>query len=221
MPAQIRRHWLLLTVLLLATLGVRVRLGASPTVRLQRPLAEFPAHIARWSLIGQPALSSDVLGVLKADDYMVRNYATPQGRQAQLFVAYYRTQHAGESMHSPKNCLPGAGWAPLQSDLVPLAAAAGGAAVNRYVVGRDGERDLILYWYQAQGRIIASEYWGKLYLVWDAMREGRRDGAIVRVLVPMQPAESIAAATQEALSLANPSVPLLRGFLPPSPVGGG
>src|SRR6185312_3812618 len=104
----------------------------------------------------------------------------------------------GESMHSPKNCLPGAGWEPIQSDLVPLPAAGPGVEVNRYVVEKEGDRDLVLYWYQAQGRIIAREYWGKLYLVWDAMRQGRRDGAIVRVLVPMGTHETVEAATQQA-----------------------
>lgn len=221
MPAQLRRHWLLLVLLLLVTFAVRVRLGGAPAMPLMRPLAEFPAHVADWNLTGQPALSADVLGVLRADDYMVRNYATPRGRQAQLFVAYYRTQRAGESMHSPKNCLPGAGWAPIQSDLVALPGAAAGTMINRYVIQKDGDRNLVLYWYQAQGRIIASEYWGKAYLVWDAMREGRRDGAIVRVLVPMQSPESVATATQEALSLATPSLALLRGFLPGAPQSSG
>ncbi len=211
MPAQIRRHWLLLTILLLATFGVRARLGASPVVPLREPLSQFPNQVGRWGLESQPALTPDVIGVLKADDYMIRNYGTAQGEQAQLFVAYYRSQHAGESMHSPKNCLPGSGWEPIQSDYIHLAA---GPEINRYVVENEGDRDLVLYWYQAQGRIIASEYWGKFYLVWDAMREGRRDGAIVRVLVPMAPHETVAAATQEALSLANPSLPLLRHFLP-------
>ncbi|HVA65233.1 MAG TPA: EpsI family protein [Terriglobales bacterium] len=211
MPAIQRRHWLLLTLILLATFCVRARLGGSPVVPLRQPLSQFPAQVGRWHVISQPVLGADVLSVLKADDYMMRDYATAQGRQAQLFVAYYRSQHAGESMHSPKNCLPGSGWEPIQSDYVRLAA---GPEINRYVIGDMGDRELVLYWYQAQGRIIASEYWGKIYLVWDAMREGRRDGAIVRVLVPMQPNESVAKATQDALSLANPSLPVLRNFLP-------
>jgi len=211
MPAQLRRHWLLLTLLLVSCFAVRLRLGASPAIPLREPLAKFPNQVGSWKLESQPALTDDVLGVLKADDYMLRNYNDASGEVAQLFVAYYRTQHAGDSMHSPKNCLPGAGWEPIQSDEVALAA---GPKVNRFVVGKEGDRDLVLYWYQAQGRIIASEYWGKLYLVWDSMREGRRDGAIVRVLVPMAHNESVADATARALSLANGSMPLLGKFLP-------
>lgn len=214
MPAQIRRHWLLLIVLLLATFGVRARLGASPIVPLRQPLDGFPSQVGPWALIGQPAMTPDELAVLKADDYMLRDYAGPQGEQAQLFVAYYRTQRAGESMHSPKNCLPGSGWEPIQDDTVPLAAGPPGARINRYVVENQGDRELALYWYQAQGRIIASEYWGKFYLVWDAMREGRRDGAIVRVVVPMAPQQSVDAVTRIGLDLANRSLPLLSQYLP-------
>ncbi|MGH9482994.1 MAG: exosortase C-terminal domain/associated protein EpsI [Terriglobales bacterium] len=219
MPVTVRRHWLLLAVLLLATFGVRARLGASPSVPLRQPLERFPAQLGPWSLIGQPAMTPDELAVLKADDYMLRDYAipagaTPQGQQAQLFVAYYRNQRAGESMHSPKNCLPGSGWAPILSDEIALPAAPAGTRINRYVVENQGDRELVLYWYQAQGRIIASEYWGKFYLIWDAMRQGRRDGAIVRVVVPMSAGEGVDAATQEALDLADRSLPRLSQYLP-------
>ena len=214
MSAQSRRHWLLLAVLLLATFGVRSRLGASPTVQLQQPLAQFPSAVAGWTLENQPSMTSDVLGVLKADDYLLRNYRNAQGQQANFFVAYYRSQHAGEAMHSPKNCLPGSGWEPILDDTVPLAAAGPGVAINRYVVENSGDRQLVLYWYQAQDHVIASEYVTKAFLIWDSMRTGRRDGAIVRVVVPMAPGESFDAATQRALSFANPSLPLLNHFLP-------
>ena len=214
MSAQSRRHWLLLAIILLATFGVRSRLGASPTVPLQQPLQNFPASVGVWTLASQPRMTSDVLGVLKADDYLLRNYRNAQGQQANFFVAYYRTQHAGEAMHSPKNCLPGSGWEPILSDTVPLAAAGPGVAINRYVVENSGDRQLVLYWYQAQNHIIASEYVTKAFLIWDSMRTGRRDGAIVRVVVPINPSESIDAATQRALSFANPSLPLLNHFLP-------
>lgn len=214
MAAKMRRQWLLLGVVLLATFGVRARLSHAAVVPLRQPLADFPAQVGPWKLVNQPALGEDVLSVLKADDYMMRNYVNPQGDEAQLFVAYYRSQHAGEAMHSPKNCLPGSGWEPIVNDTVPLAAGPPGTRVNRYVVENSGQRSMILYWYQAQGRIIASEYAVKFYLVWDAMREGRRDGAIVRVLVPMGPHQSIASGTAVALNLANRTLPLLRYFLP-------
>lgn len=210
--ATTRRHVLLLAVVLLATFGVRARLGTSPSIPLQRNFDSFPARFAGWTLVSQPALAPDVLAVLKADDYMVRNYVNASGREAQLFVAYYRNQKSGESMHSPKNCLPGSGWEPIVNDRISLA---NGAQVNRYVVENSGDREMVLYWYKDQQRTIASEYWGKFYLVWDSMRTGRRDGAIIRVLVPMTAQETIADGTRLALALANPSSALLQQFLPP------
>lgn len=213
-PAQARRHWLLIALLLIATFGVRDRLGASPSVPLRESLNAFPDQVGTWRLISQPAMTDDVVQVLNADDYTLRIYQNPAGAQAQFFVAYYRTQRAGESMHSPKNCLPGAGWEPIQSDTIPFPAAGGDVHINRYVVEKGTDRDLALYWYQAQGRIIASEYAGKFYLIWDAMRTGRRDGAIVRVLLPLGPHETIDGATREGLSLANPALPMLNHFLP-------
>jgi EpsI family protein len=214
MSAQTRRHWLLLAVILLATFGVRARLGALPTVPLAQPFANFPHRLGAWVLVNQPALTDDVLTVLKADDYMLRNYVTTGGQMGNLFVAYYRSQHAGDSMHSPKNCLPGSGWEPVESDTVSLPAAGKQVDINRYVVENQGDRQLILYWYQAQEKVIASEYMGKAYLVWDAMRHRRRDGAIVRIVVPMSENETVATATQRALSLADPSFVQLQHFLP-------
>jgi EpsI family protein len=127
------------------------------------------------------SMPDPLMGVLKPDDYLLRRYQDRQGRQADIFVAYYRVQRAGETIHSPKNCLPGWGWQPVQNDVVKMQQDGQTVEVNRYVVEKNGQRALVLYWYQAHGRIIASEYAGKLYLVWDALRYGRRDGGLVRV----------------------------------------
>ncbi|MGH9414661.1 MAG: exosortase C-terminal domain/associated protein EpsI [Terriglobales bacterium] len=214
MPPRSRHRWLLLGIVLLATFGIRTRLGTAPSVTLHQGFASFPAQVGKWTLASQPALSSEVVAVLQADDYMVNDYTDAQGQQAQLFVAYYRSQQAGDSMHSPKDCLPGAGWEPIRSDTVALTAAGPQATINRYLVERDGQQELVLYWYQAQEHIIASEYWGKVLLVWDAMRHGRRDGAIVRVVVAKGANEPLTLATRQALSLANPGWRALRRFLP-------
>ncbi|MBI2683449.1 MAG: EpsI family protein [Acidobacteriales bacterium] len=135
---------------------------------------------------------------------------------ADLFVAYYRVQKAGESMHSPKNCLPGSGWAPLVNDTVVLTKSPEGRdlPVNRYVIEKSGERALVLYWYQAGHRVIASEYWGKIYLVWDAMRTGRRDGGIVRIIVPLYKGQTEDDATKSGLAFARTAYGQLPSYLP-------
>ncbi|MGH9541782.1 MAG: exosortase C-terminal domain/associated protein EpsI [Terriglobales bacterium] len=213
------RKLIVIAAILAATFGLRTWLSAAPDVPTRQPLADFPGQLQGrgqlWTLVSQERVAPDVLNVLKADDYLLRDYRDSQGAEAGFFVAYYRNQKAGDAMHSPKNCLPGAGWEPVMNDRITVADTNGQRAqVNRYLVENEGNRMMVLYWYQAQGRIIASEYWGKFYLIWDALTQHRRDGAIVRVTLPMAYGESIPAATATALNLAQASLPRLGAFLP-------
>src|SRR5438105_1821014 len=99
--------FLFLTVVLRAWVSVTPR----PVPRLA--LAEFPTQIDDWKMVASSTLTDDVAGVLKADDYLLRTYRDGKGQTVDFFIAYYKTQRAGESMHSPKNCLPGSGWSPV------------------------------------------------------------------------------------------------------------
>src|SRR5438270_2767906 len=106
---------------LFLTVSVKAWLNTSVSVPLRKPLVEFPEKVGDWTMTSSAALSADVSGVLKADDYMLRQYRLPStGKVMDVFVAYYKTQGAGESMHSPKNCLPGSGWTPVVNDRVIL-----------------------------------------------------------------------------------------------------
>jgi EpsI family protein len=212
----VNRRVLMVTTIVVLGLGLRVWLAAAPVIPPRQPLAEFPRQLGRWAAVSDEAIDADTLAVLKADDYLVRTYRGKGGEPAALFIAYYRAQHAGESMHSPKNCMPGSGWQPVQNDRVSLGTDARGQPiwVNRYVVAKGGQRALALYWYQENGRTIASEYWGKIYMVWDTFRTGRRDGAIVRISVPMATTDDATTALNTALDLARTSSPYLSRFVP-------
>lgn len=202
---------------LLATITVKAWLNTAPPVPLRKSLAEFPDTIGDWKMVSSARLSDDISGVLKADDYMIRKYQSPKkDADIDMFVAYYKSQAAGESMHSPKNCLPGSGWTPVLNDRVFLKKNADGKPVeiNRYVIENGGERALVLYWYQANGRIIASEYWGKFYLVWDALHTRRRDGAIIRLLVPLRRGDDSQKPLESALEFARAAGNDLPAFLP-------
>jgi len=211
------RRLLMVTTIVVLGLGLRVWLAAAPVIPPRRPLAEFPRQLGNWEAVSDGAIDAETLAVLKTDDYLVRMYRDKGGEPADLFIAYYRAQRAGESMHSPKNCLPGAGWEPVQNDRVALGTEPGGRPiwVNRYVVDKDGQRMLTLYWYRENGRTIASEYWGKIYIVWDTFRTGRRDGAIVRITVPMGAKDdATTTALNAALDFARASAPYLSQFVP-------
>jgi EpsI family protein len=155
-------------------------------------------------------------GVLAADDYIMRTYRNEEGLSAALFIAYYKALQGGQGPHSPKNCLPGSGWEPVQNDRVELGVDAGGRPlwVNRYFVEKDAQRSLVLYWYQARGRTIASEYWSLIYLIWDASLTRRRDDALVRITVPIRQGTDGGAESDAALDLARASLPELPRFLP-------
>jgi EpsI family protein len=210
------RRLLTISVILFLTLGVRMWVSAAPTIPTRTSLTEFPKAVQGWNQFREDVNSDEINNVLKADDYTLRSYRRSDGAAVDMFIAYYKVQRAGESMHSPRNCLPGWGYAILQNDEVELGRTATGkpAMINRYIVEKNGQRSLVLYWYQENGRVIANEYWGKIYLVWDALKTGRRDGAIVRFVSPIGKGQDLDAAMKPALELARAVAPELPKFLP-------
>jgi EpsI family protein len=117
-------------------------------------------------------------------DYMMRVFTEDSIPRFTTYVGYYDRQVQGKSIHSPKNCLPGAGWEILNSARVPLPIAAP-ARVNRVLLANGGTRALVYYWYQGRGRISASEYAVKWELMRDAALKGRTEEALVRIVVPL------------------------------------
>jgi EpsI family protein len=216
MSGAMNRRILVICACLVITLGARAYLAVPAQAPARQPLQEFARSWDGWTMTSESRVGEDVEEVMKADDYLLRRYQDASGEVADLFVAYYVTQKAGESMHSPKNCLPGAGWLPVVNDTVVMAKSSSGKdlRINRYVIEKDGERALVLYWYQSGERVIASEYWGKVYLVWDAMRTGRRDGAIVRILIPLHKGQTEDDATRLGLEFARAAYLRLPPYLP-------
>ena len=211
------RRLMIPSAILLLSFGLRVWLGATPVTPVRQPLADFPRQLGNWQMLRDDKIDSDTLAVLKTDIYLQRTYQSSGGPYAFIFIAYYPNQQAGENMHSPRNCLPGNGWEPVENDRLPLGTDSAGRPIqiNRYVVqDSEGHRQLVLYWYQEQGRVIASEYWGKLYMIWDTIRSGRRDGAIVRISVPILDRARSADALSAAQDLAQSTMPYLPRFLP-------
>jgi len=130
-----------------------------------------------------------------------------------LYIGYYASQRTGDTMHSPKNCLPGAGWDPISSDYatIPLTSSRK-IVVNDYVIQKDLNKQLVLYWYQGRGRVIASEYAGKLWMVTDAILRNRTDGALVRLVTPMSDGET--SARTRLISFAQVLFPDLEANIP-------
>ena len=181
-----------------------------------RPLAEFPKALGDWQAIGEFPIESEVQAVLKASDTLNRSYAVPGAPvAANLFIAFFRSQANGVAPHSPKNCLPGAGYAPLNSGIVQIQIPATGESieVNRYVVARGESKTLVLYWYQTPKRIVASEYAAKFWLAVDSVRYRRSDTSLVRVIVPIGPVPQ-AEAERMSVAFVQSLLPVLNRQLP-------
>ena len=170
-------------VLALQAAGFYV-LPSGRAVPLNKPLAALPAAIGEWSMVRETPMDPAVNVVLRADATLNRDYVNVMKQAtANLFVAYFESQRQGQTPHSPQHCMPGAGWSPESLAAMPVAINGRTYHINRYVLSKGGERNVVLYWYQANGRIIASEYKAKVYLVADAVRYNRTDTALVRVIV--------------------------------------
>jgi EpsI family protein len=154
-------------------------------VPVSRPLAEVPKRLGSWSMLEEGVVEPEIQEVLKADDLLNRIYGNG-GSVASLFVAGFKTQRNGKTPHSPKNCLPGSGWTPLNSSEMTIdVGRARPLTVNRYVVTSGERRQLVLYWYQSRDRSVASEYKAKFWVMVDAIRLNRTDTALIRVVVPI------------------------------------
>lgn len=190
--------------------------GGTDVIPTRTVFALFPYELGPWSGTDL-AIDPEELDVLKPTDYLSRDYVTKDDRDPHisLFIPYFASQRTGDAIHSPQNCVPGAGWTPVESIHVTLSLPGHGPfPVTRYIVAKGDERDMVLYWYWAHDRGVASEYWAKYYLVADSMRMHRSDGALVRIITPMYSGETAETAEQRLLPFAAQVVPLLGDYIP-------
>jgi EpsI family protein len=191
------------------------RTAPEPTVP-RESFAAFPTRIGEW--VGREAtpFTADVLAVLGVDEHVHRIYRNDQADIA-LFIGYYQSQRQGDTMHSPLNCLPGAGWQPLTRRYTTITASGGAVPirVNEIQIQKGLDKQLVLYWYQSHGRVEPNEYFSKLFMVYDAVRLNRTDAALVRVVAPLDfnDVDGAAAGTR-AKQFVQTMYPLLDSYLP-------
>jgi EpsI family protein len=206
----------LLVVFLIGGTGLflRARSGAED-IPDRQPFPAFPNQIDGWT--GKDIkLLPDTLRVLGSGEFLHRVYFRSANEPyIDLFLAYFPTQRTGSTWHSPQNCLPGAGWVPTEGSRIQVQAGNGHqVTVNRYIIAKGLERQLVHYWYQAHGRVVASEYWAKFYLVADAVRLNRSDGALVRVVTPVSAGEDLQAADRRLTQFSQAVLGRLDPYIP-------
>jgi EpsI family protein len=205
------RYWITAGLLVGASLLLH-SVSHGEAVVPHRALGELPQTIGGWSGTDQP-LQDKIVQTLGVSDYISRAYMSPQRGTIDLYVGYYANQRTGDTIHSPKNCLPGAGWDPVRSRYIKLSVPDGGQiVVNEYVIQQGLDRQLVFYWYQGRGRVIANEYSGKFWMVADALSRNRTDGALVRLVTPMNDGEAQAQA--RLTEFTEVLFPLLQKLIP-------
>lgn len=187
------RLWIIVGLLLGATLLLHT-VSHGESVVARQPLHELPNTLGGWVSQEQP-LQERIVQAVGVSDYTNRVFFNHTDPPVQLYVGYYASQRTGDTIHSPKNCLPGAGWDPIHSAYIQVSVLSGRQiVVNEYVIQQDLNKQMVFYWYQGRGRVIASEYWGKFWMVADAVSRNRTDGALVRLVTPMSDGEAKARA---------------------------
>lgn len=210
------RRLLLLTVIFLASAAYTRHVMEPEQVPLRRALGDLTFQLGDFRGQDAPPFSRDVLDVLGVDAYLNRVYTPASGVPVGLYVGYYQSQRQGDAIHSPANCLPGAGWQPVTHQRLRFAVEgrATPVDVNRYLIQKGLDRQVVLYWYQSHGRLVASEYASKAYLLYDAVRLNRSEAALVRIISPIAPGEDEAIAESRAVAFAQALLPALTSHLP-------
>jgi EpsI family protein len=208
------RFRLLLVVLIMFGILVNAWAYLGEAHVQRQELKNFPVQMGAWKQEGpDQRFDEQTMSVLRASDYLLRGYRLEKGQRASLYVGYYATQRDGASYHSPLNCLPGSGWSMADPALVTIKSPDGKSFVaNKYVIENGSTRELMIYWYQGRGRIIASEYWGKVYTVLDSVRLRRSDAAMVRVTVPIMSSNDTA--LESAREFAGVTSDVLTEYVP-------
>jgi EpsI family protein len=222
------RFWTIM-VLLLATAFVLQSRGDTDRVPPSEPLSHMPETFGTWTSQDFP-LDDATLDVLGKGDFLNRMYTnrptanlSPSSALSNsatkppvsLFIGYFATQRTSQTMHSPQHCLPGAGWTFDSQKYVDLKDVNGkNYKVGEYLISNGETKQFVIYWYQAHGRSVPNEYLAKLYMVGDAIRTNRTDGALVRVITPVMPNEPLQAAEDRATHFTQQMAPYLPRFIP-------
>lgn len=186
------------------------------TIPAHQPLASMPFQLGAWSGVDEP-IPSDIRQTLGDGDFLSRTYRDNSASlpPINLFIAYLPTQRTGDTLHSPENCFPGSGWFPLETSRIMLSVVGHPPfPVNRYYVAKGSDHALVLYWYWAHGRGVASEYWAKFYLVEDSIHLNRSDGALIRMTTSVGSGETVVSAQENLTAFGEQLVPLIDDYLP-------
>jgi exosortase D (VPLPA-CTERM-specific) len=211
------RSYLAAIAIVAVTAAVSALMPESAHLRpVRKEFSQFPLEMGSWK--GRTDFIDPVyMPLLQLDDYILADFTDVAGQRINFYVPYYATQVNGNSVHSPRACIPGDGWEII--DFAPrvlrdVSFKGMPLKVNRVVIQKGEHKQLVYYWFQQRGRIVTDEYVVKLFIFWDSLMRHRSDGAMVRLVAPLGPGEEIEAVDQRLEAFATTAVPALTAYVP-------
>lgn len=207
------QFWSTLAILVLAIFYL-MHVSHGEEIPLKKSFQEFPLEVGAWKG-KEGGLDDRTVAILGVEDYMMRTYRNKRGYALSLYVGYYESQRKGDIIHSPKHCYPGSGWQRVENKIEEIAIPSSpheSIEVNRFLIRKGLEKQLVFYWYQERGRINTSEYWAKFYLILDAVTRNRTDGSLVRISATVK--DSVEKTAKHEVEFIQLIFPLLKSFLP-------
>jgi len=185
-------------------------------IPIKKSFDRFPLQVGDW-LGTRDTLEQKFIDTLDLSDYVIVNYKNPQGKAINFYVAYYESQRKGESIHSPETCLRGSGWQFKEAGSVSIPVNGPGARsinVNRALMEQGSLKQMVYFWFSQRGRVLTNAYQLKLYTFWDALTRQRTDGALVRIITPVNEFETLSQAEERLKGFTREIVPVLSDFIP-------
>jgi len=209
------KRTLLASALMILTMICLNIITHSECIKLIKPFSDFPLEIGEWRG-WEDRFADRVYQVLGVHDSFLGNYRNHEGNQIQLYIGYYENQCEGDLIHSPKNCMPGSGWNIIKSSseelMIPHSKIRKVRVMN-LLIEKSGQRQIVLYWFQSRGRVTASEYMQKIYLILDSITRQRTDDSFVRLIAPITNSnEKIS--SKYLKNFAEILIPLLQEYIP-------
>ena len=209
-----------LSLIMLISAAVIAYASRPEIIPIRQSLQGLPMRLAGWEGRRLADMDQKKLDILGVDDYISRAYYNNNSLPVSLYIGYHESQRSGDAIHSPMNCMPGSGWNPVKTERISIPVNDEKIIeVNRITIQKGAVSQVVLYWYQSHGRVIASEYMGKIYTVLDAMKTNRTDAALVRIISAVPENATLSATTEEAAEKAaveftQALFPLLSDYLP-------
>ena len=190
-------------------------LSRGETVPLKKSFSIFPKQLGQWK--GQEGFfDQKIYQVLGVDDSTLIHYQNQKGERIELYVGFHDSQREGDLIHSPKNCMPGSGWSIIDSSIETVnlnRKDQNTINVIKLIISKESQKQVVLYWFQSRGRYISSEYYQKLYLIWDAISKNRTDGSFVRLISSVSH-NDVDYTTESLKKFAVEIIPILDEYIP-------